>query len=137
MYIFWVKIILIKLPTRVTSSSSTIIDHLLSSRWPSGRTCKNAVINIGWVRLPPSIIAQSWTWGSQIEVKKKTFQKSHSIRSHIGLSDHQLMYCTRNVIGKVAPIKERQIKQNSQKLFDWEVANGIKNRERSFKKFKK
>ena len=43
-----------------------------------------------------------------------------------------------SVTDKVAPIKERQIKQqNSQEWFDGEIANEIKNRNKLFKKFKK
>ena len=42
-----------------------------------------------------------------------------------------------SVIDKVAPIKGRQIKENSQEWFDGEIADEIKNREKLFKKFKK
>ena len=42
-----------------------------------------------------------------------------------------------SVIDKVAPIKERQVKRNSQKWFDEEIAYEIKNRYKLFKKFKK
>ena len=42
-----------------------------------------------------------------------------------------------NVIDKVAPMKERRVKQNSQEWFDGEIADEIKNCDRLFKKFKK
>ena len=42
-----------------------------------------------------------------------------------------------SVIAKVAPIKERRVKQNSQEWFDGEIADEIKNRDKLFKKFKK
>ena len=42
-----------------------------------------------------------------------------------------------NVIDKVAPMKESQVKQNSQEWFDGEIADGIKNRNIIFKKLKK
>ena len=42
-----------------------------------------------------------------------------------------------SVIDKVAPVKERRVKQNSQEWFDGEIGNGIKNRDKLFKKFKK
>ena len=35
---FWIKAILIKVPTRVALSSSTIIDHILASSFPKGVT---------------------------------------------------------------------------------------------------
>ena len=39
-----------------------------------------------------------------------------------------------SVINRVAHIKERWVKQNSQEWFDGEIANGIKNRDKLFKK---
>ena len=41
------------------------------------------------------------------------------------------------VIDKVASLKERRVKQNSQEWFDGEIADEIKNRDKSFRKFKK
>ena len=37
-----------------------------------------------------------------------------------------------NVIDKVAPLKERQVKQNSQEWFGGEIADEIKNRDKLF-----
>ena len=42
-----------------------------------------------------------------------------------------------SVIDKVAPIKKRPVKQNSQEQFDGEITNEIKDRDKLFKKFKK
>ena len=42
-----------------------------------------------------------------------------------------------SAIGKVTPIKEKRVKQNSQEWFDGEIANEIKKRDELFKKFKK
>ena len=42
-----------------------------------------------------------------------------------------------NVIDKIAPLKERWVKQNSQEWFDGEFANEIKNRDKLFKKIQK
>ena len=47
------------------------------------------------------------------------------------------MNMSMNVIDKVAPMKESQVKQNSQQWFDGEIADGIKNRNILFKRFKK
>ena len=41
-----------------------------------------------------------------------------------------------SVNDKVAPIKERWVKQSSQEWFDGEIADEIKNRDKLFKKFK-
>ena len=40
-------------------------------------------------------------------------------------------------INKVAPIKERRIKHNSQEWFDGEIFEAIKNRDKLLKKFKR
>ena len=42
-----------------------------------------------------------------------------------------------SAIGKVTPIKEKRVKQNSQEWFDGEIANEIKKCDELFKKFKK
>ena len=42
-----------------------------------------------------------------------------------------------NVIDKVAPLKERRVKQNSQEWFDGKIGDEIKNRRKLFRKFKK
>ena len=42
-----------------------------------------------------------------------------------------------SIIDKVAPIKERRVKQNSQEWFNEKITNKIKNRNKLFKKFKK
>ena len=39
-------------------------------------------------------------------------------------------------IDKVAPIKERRLKHNSQEWFDGEISETIKNRDKFLKKFK-
>ena len=40
-------------------------------------------------------------------------------------------------IDKVAPIRERQVKHNSQEWFDWEIADEIKKRDKLLKSFRK
>ena len=41
-----------------------------------------------------------------------------------------------SVIDLVVPIKERQVKQNSQEWFDGEIVDEIKNRDKLFKNLK-
>ena len=40
-------------------------------------------------------------------------------------------------IDKVAPVKERRIKHNSQELFDGEISEATKNRDKLLEKFKR
>ena len=42
-----------------------------------------------------------------------------------------------NATDKVTPLKERQVKQNSQEWFDREIADEIKNPDKLYRKFKK
>ena len=42
-----------------------------------------------------------------------------------------------SVIDRVAPIKGKRVRQNSQEWFDGEIADEIKNHDKLFKKFKK
>ena len=42
-----------------------------------------------------------------------------------------------SVIDKVAPLKERRVKQNSQEWFDEEIVDEIKSRGKLFKELKK
>lgn len=51
----------VKNPTRRSAGHRDPIS-LGCCRWPSGRNCRNAKIDIGWVRL---IMAHSWPLGSQ------------------------------------------------------------------------
>ena len=52
------------------------------------------------------------------------------------LTRHIMTSLIMNVIDKVAPMKERRVKHNSQAWFDGEIVDEIRNHDRLFKKFK-
>ena len=85
---------LVSCPTRISRSSSTIIDHILTS-YPH-RVSQKEIIDIV-------------------------------------ISDHQLIFCTR----KIAPCKTKRVKDNSKEWFDSVASEGINDRDKLFKKFKK
>ena len=148
---------LIKVPTRTTTSSSTIIDLILAS-YPE-RVTQCGVVDI-------SLTAQQLIcYTRKISRIKRGLQKQiqfHSFKHYavytVDLFEQELSklnfpnYQNYNeinevyndfiqkimsVIDKVAPIKVRQVKQSSQVWFDGEIADEVKNRDKLFKKFKK
>ena len=130
----------------MTTSSSTIINHILAS-YPE-RITRCGVIDISL-----SIISLFTAHGRFLGLRGVHINKYSSVHSNITRSiflnknyqNHNEINEAYNdfiqkimsVIDKVAPVKERRVKQNSQEWFDGEIVNGIKNRDKLFKKFKK
>ena len=145
---------LIIVPTRVTTGSSTIIDHVLAS-FPE-RVAQSGVIDVGlsdhqliYCTRKISRIKR----GSHKQIKFRSFK--HYIAdlfeqelfrlnfpnywnfNDINEACNDFIQKIMNVIDKVATLKERQVKQNSQEWFDGEIADEIKNHVKLFRKFKK
>ena len=145
---------LIIVPTRVTTGSSTIIDHVLAS-FPE-RVTQSGVIDIGlsdhqliYCTRKISRIKR----GSHKQIKLLSF-KHYTVHlfeqelsklnfpnyrnfNDINEAYNDFIQKIMNVIDKVAPLKERWVKQNSQEWFDGEIADEIKNQDKLFRKFKK
>ena len=145
---------LIKVPTRTTTSSSTIIDHILAS-YPE-RVTQCGVIDISlsdhqliYCTRKISRIKR----GSHKQIQFRSFKHytvnlfeqellklnfpNYQNYNEINEAYNDFIQKITSVIDKVAPIKERRVKQNSQEWFDGEIADEIKNRDKLFKKFKK
>ena len=145
---------LIIIPTRITTGSSTIIDHILAS-FPE-RVTQSAVIDIGlsdhqliYCTRKISRIKR----GSHKQIKFRSFKhymadlfeqelsrlKFPNYRNFNDINEayYDFIQKIMNVIDKVAPLKERRVKQNSHEWFDGEIADEIKNRDKLFRKFKK
>ena len=83
--------------------------------------------------------------GSHKQIQFRSFKITRSIFLNKNYQNHNEINEAYNdfiqkimsVIDKVAAVKERRVKQNSQEWFDGEIVNGIKNRDKLFKKFKK
>ena len=145
---------LIEVPTRVTCSSSTIIDHILAS-FPN-RVLQQGVIDVG---LSDHQIIYCSRKISRIKRGTHKQIRYHSLKNYsadiyevalvrVDFPNYRNFenindaYCNfiqklMRVIDLVAPIKSRRIKQNSQEWFDVEVAEKISVRDKLFKKFKK
>ena len=145
---------LIEVPTRVTCSSSTIIDHILAS-FPN-RVSQQGVIDVG---LSDHQIIYCTRKISRIKRGTHKEIRCRSLKNYSAdiyeealgrvnfpnynnfenINDAYSNF-TQKVIGVidlVAPIKSRRIKQNSQEWFDVEFAEKRSVRDKLFKKFKK
>ena len=145
---------LIKVSTRTTTSSSTIIDQILGS-YPE-RVTQCGVIDINFSdhqliyckRKIPRVNRDSHRQIQfrsfkhytvdlfELELSKLNFPNYQNY-NEINEAYNDFIQKIMSVIDKVAPVKERRVKQNSQEWFDGEIGNGIKNRDKLFKKFKK
>ena len=142
------------MPTRVTTGSSTIIDHVLAS-FPE-RVTQSGVIDIGlsdhqliYCTRKISRIKR----GSHKQIKFRSFKHytvdlfeqelsklnfpNYRNFNDINKAYNDFIQKIINVIDKVAPLKERRVKQNFQECFDGETADEIKNCDQLFKKTKK
>ena len=145
---------LISCPTRITCSSSTIIDHILAS-YPD-RVSQKGIIDIG-------ISDHQLIFCTRKTLKTKTAShKQISFRSlknysavtyeetlkkvkfpnyenfiNINEAYSNFIQKLTSVIDEIAPCKTKRVKGNSKEWFDSVVSEGINNRDKLFKKFKK
>ena len=137
MYNVWSKQ-LIEIPTRVTCSSSTIIDHILAS-FPD-RLSQQGVIDVGlsdhqiicWTRKISRIRGKhkQIRYRSLKNYSADIFEEAlarvdfPNYRNFENINDaySNFIQTLMRVIDLVAPIQSRRIKQNSQEWFDGEVA---------------
>ena len=145
---------LIEVPTRVTCSSSTIIDHILAS-FPD-RVSQQGVIDVG--RSDHQIIyctrkISRIKRGTHKQIRYRSLKNYSAdiyeealvrvdFPNYLNFENINDAYSNfiqklMRVIDLVAPIKSRRIKQNSQEWFDGEVAENVSVRDKLFKKFKK
>ena len=145
---------LIKVSTRTTTRRSTIIDYILTS-YPE-RVTQGGVIDISlsdhqliYCTRKISRIKR----GSHKQILFRLFKHytvdlfeqelsklnfpSYQNYNEINEAYNDFIQKIMSVTGKVAPIKERRVEQNSQEWFDGEIADKIKNRDKLFEKFKK
>ena len=146
---------MIKVPTKSTNSSSiTVIDHISASYPERVTQCRVIDISLSDHQLifytrKISRIKR----GSHKQIQFRSFKHytvnlfeqellklnfpNYQNYNEINEAYNDFIQKITSVIDKVAPIKERRVKQNSQEWFDGEIADEIKNRDKLFKKFKK
>ena len=144
---------LIKVPTGTTTSSSTIIDHILASHLERVTQCGVIDISLSDHQLiyctrKISRIKR----GSHKQIQFRSFKHytvdlfeqewsklnfpNYQNYNEINEAYNDFIQKIMSVIDKVVPIKERRFKRNSQEWYDGEIADEIKNRDKLFKKFK-
>ena len=145
---------IIKEPTRITCSTSTLLDHILTNS--SEKVSQKGVIDAGisdhqLIYCTRKIKRTKHNMHNQIQVRSlkkysaeiftnalKTVQfPNYNIFSNVNIAYSDLLNKISNTIDRVATIKETRIKNNTQEWFDNEIAEAIKIREKYFKKFKK
>ena len=146
---------LISCPTRITCSSSTIIDHILPS-YPD-RISRKGIIDIAVTdhqlifctrktlkvktvaheqisfRLLQNYSAVTYEEALIIKVKFPNYENFININEAYSNFIQKLT----SVIDEKAPCKTKRVKGNSKEWFDNVVSEGINNRDKPFKKFKK
>ena len=145
---------LIEAPTHLICSSSTIIDHILAS-FPS-RVSQQSVTDVGLSDHQTIYSTRKFSRikrGTHKEIRcrllknysahiyeeamcRLDFLDYHNFEN-INDTYSNFIQKAMGVIDLVAPIKSRQIKQNSEEWFDGEVAEKISAHDKLFKNFKK
>ena len=146
---------LIQSPTRVTCSTSTLIDHILTSA-PS-RVSQKVVINVGvsdyQLIFCTRKISKIKTGGGDKYLNFRSLKnytadyyketlKQVDFPNYENFGDVNEAYSNffqklMTVIDKIAPYKSKRVKGNTQKWFDGEVLEKLNLRNKLFKKFKK
>ena len=145
---------LIQQPTRITSSSSSLIDHVLTNA--KDKISQSGIIDIGLsdhqliyctrkLTKTKTGLSKYINFRSMKKYTKLLFkEKLEDINfpNYENFQDANLAYSDfinklTSVINTIAPIKKKKVKNNSQDWFDGEVAEKIAIRDKLFKKFKK
>ena len=145
---------LIKVPARITCNNATIIDHILASS--PERVIEQGIIDVGLSDYQLIFCTRKISRikrGTHKHIKFCLFKHypadlfkealtSTNVHNYLNFNDTTEAYDDfiqkfMVAIDKVAPIKERRIKHNSQECFDGEISESVKNRDKLLKKFKK
>ena len=144
----------IKAPTRITCNSTAVIDHTLAS-YPE-RVTQQRIFDVGLSDHQLIFCIRKLSRikrGTHKHIKFRSFKHYladlfKEFLTSINFSNYQnfndateayddFIQKTMVAIDKVAPIKERRIKHNSQEWFDNEISEAIKNRDKLLKKILK
>ena len=144
---------IIKTPTRVTCETSTLIDHILTNSHE--KISQSGVIDCGLSDHNVIFCTRKITkikTGDQKIINSRSLKnyspeifeealKDLDFPNYENFIDIDIAYTDftdklKNLIDKLAPMKQTKIKNNNQEWFDGEIAEKIANREKLFKKFK-
>ena len=143
---------IIKEPTRITCSTSTLLDQILANS--SEKVSQKGVIDVGisdhqLIYCTRKMKRIKHSMHIQIQVRSlkkysagiftnalKTVQfPNYKIFSDVNVAYSDLLNKISDTVDSVAPIKKTRIKNNTQEWFDNEIAEAIKIREKYFKMF--
>ena len=141
---------LIENPTRITYTSSSIIDHILAS-FPN-RVTQRGILNVGLSDHQLIYCTRKTTRIKRgghkqinfhytidgyekalVEINFPEYKSFDNVNEAYSKFIQKLM----EVIDKVSPIKNKRIKRNSQEWFDSEISEKLIIRDKFFKKYKK
>ena len=145
---------LIKSPTRVTCSTSSLIDHILTT-FP-GRVSQQGIIDVGLSnhqliyctrkfshtklgthKQITFLSLKNYTAEAYKEALGKVCFPDYENFSDVNKAYENFIQKLMSVIDKLAPFKTKRVKGNSQEWFDGEVLESIALRDKLFKKFKR
>ena len=145
---------LIRHPTRITCSTSSLIDHILTNA--KEKISQSGIIDIGLSDHQMIFCTRKVTkikigmpkyinFRSMKNYSKELFNdklQNINFPNYENFQDTNLAYSDfinklTGVINSIAPMKQRKMKNNSQEWYDGEVAEKIAIRDKLFKKFKK
>ena len=144
---------IIKTPTRITCETSTLIDHILTNSHE--KISQSGVIDCGLSDHNVIFCTRKITkikTGDQKIINSRSLKnyspeifeealKDLDFPNYENFIDIDIAYTDftdklKNLIDKLAPMKQTKIKNNNQEWFDGEIAEKIANREKLLKKFK-
>ena len=140
-------------PTRVTSTTSSLLDHILTNNgW---KISQKGVIDVGLsdhqliyctrkiFRIKSNMHKQirirslkNYTPELLIEELRKIDFPDYSIFSNVNIAYKDIVDKIVSIIDKIAPYKDLRVKNNTQDWFDEEIAEAIRVRDKRLKKFK-
>ena len=145
---------IIKEPTRITCSTSSLLDHILTNSLE--KISQKGTIDVGLsdhqlIYCTRKVLRTKFNMHNQIQVRslkkynveaytnelRKINFPNYDTFSNVNIASTDLVKKISNTIDSVVPIKELRIKNNTQGWFDSEIADDIKIRDKYFKKFKK
>ena len=127
---------LIKSPTWVTCSTSSLIDHILTT-FPE-RVSQQKIIDVGLS--DHQLVKKLWknyaTHAYKEALGKVCFPDYENF-SDVNKAYENFIQKLMSVTDKLAPFKTKRVKGNSQEWFDGEVLESIALQDKLFKKFKR
>ena len=144
---------LINEPTRITSTSSSAIDHIICNN--SNKICQSGTINIGLsdhflIFCTRKVVKGQMKHHNTVKIRSMKNYTVDALLSAISLADWSGVYCSdvnrswcafksvlSNIIETLAPVKEIRLKNHTEPWMCSEILDAIKLRDNLLYRFKK